>query len=186
MSPNGQNKLKNWQLQMTPCCEGQVNSISTMVLRDTGSTTCVVKSSLIKPEQMTGTHELCMLIDGVVKCYPTAVVVLKTPYYTGKAKVLCMENSVHEIIIGNIPGALGAEVVTTHHTDEVTQCVNHKTHEHDQTTQVHDNMAQVTGDMTQTGDEVTISCNKSPDISTEQVDKTAEAHNNTNTVISHQ
>jgi len=114
------------------------------VLRDTGSTTCVVKSSLIKPEQMTGTHELCMLIDGVVKRYPTAVVELETPYYTDKAKVLCMENPVQEIIIGNIPGALGAEVVTTHHTDEVTQCVkinntthdDQWTHKPDQTTQV--------------------------------------------------
>ena len=40
-----------------------------------------------------------------------------------------MENPVQEIIIGNIPGALGAEVVTTHHTDEVRQCVNNTTHD---------------------------------------------------------
>ena len=31
------------------------------------ATTCVVRSSLVKPEQMTGSYELCMLIDGVVK-----------------------------------------------------------------------------------------------------------------------
>jgi len=67
LSPNGQNMLKDWQLQMTPCCKGQVNDTVTMVLRDTGSTTCVVKSSLVRPEQMTGSRELCMLIDGVVK-----------------------------------------------------------------------------------------------------------------------
>jgi len=42
--------LKDWQLQMTLCCKGQVNGISTMVLRDTGSITRVVKSSLVKPE----------------------------------------------------------------------------------------------------------------------------------------
>jgi len=36
---------------------------------------------------MTGSHELCMLIDGVVKRYPTAVVELKTPYYTGTAEL---------------------------------------------------------------------------------------------------
>ena len=89
LSPNGQNMLKDWQLQMTTCCKGQVNDIANMVWRDTGSTTCVVKSSLVRPEQMTGSHELCMLIDWVVKRYPTAVVELKTPYYTGTAKVLC-------------------------------------------------------------------------------------------------
>jgi len=93
-----------------------------MVLRDTGSTTCVVKSSLMRPEQMTGTHELCMLIDGVVKRYPTAVVELNTPYYTGTAKVLCMDSPVQDIIIGNIPGALGAEVSCNH--DDSTESVS--------------------------------------------------------------
>jgi len=46
-----------------------------------GSRICVAKSSLVKPEQMTGAHELCMLIDRVVMRHPTAVVELKTPYY---------------------------------------------------------------------------------------------------------
>ena len=32
-----------------------------------------------------------MLIDGVVKRYPTAIVDLDNPYYTGMAKVLCMD-----------------------------------------------------------------------------------------------
>ena len=91
-SPNGQNMLKDSQLQMTPYCKGQVNGIATMVLRDTGSTTFVVKSSLVSPEQMTGSHELCMLIDGFVKRYPTAVVELTTPYYTGTAKVSEIRN----------------------------------------------------------------------------------------------
>jgi len=81
-----------------------------MVLRDTGSTTCVVRSSLVKREQMTGSYDLCMLIDGVVKKYPTAVVELNTPYYRGTTKVLCMETPVQDIIIGNIPGARGGDV----------------------------------------------------------------------------
>ena len=36
---------------------------------------------------MTGSYEFCMLIDGLVKRYPTAVVELATPYYTGIANV---------------------------------------------------------------------------------------------------
>ena len=74
LSLDGQVKLKEWRSQMTPCYKGRVNDTTTLVLRDTGSTTCVVKSSLVRPEQMTGSYELCMLIDGVVKRYPTAVV----------------------------------------------------------------------------------------------------------------
>jgi len=70
----------------------------------------VVKSSLVKPEQMTGSYELCMLIDGVVKRYPTAVVELDTPYYTGTAKVLCMDTPVQDVIIGNIQGAQSPDI----------------------------------------------------------------------------
>ena len=110
-SADGQLKLKEWSSHVTPCCEGRVNETTTLVLRDTGSTTCVVKSSLVKPEQMTGSYELCMLIDGVVKCYPTAVVELDTPYYTGTAKVLCMDTPVQDIIIGNIQGARSPDTI---------------------------------------------------------------------------
>jgi len=114
LSPNGQVKLKEWRSQMTPCCKGRVNDTTTLILRDTGSTTCVVKSSLVKPEQMTITYELCMLIDGVVKRYPTAVVDLDTPYYTGTANVLCIDTSVQDIIVGNIPVARGPDTYTKH------------------------------------------------------------------------
>ena len=72
---------------------------------------------------MTGTYELCILIDGVVKRYPTAVVELKTPYYTGTAKVLCMESPVQDIIIGNIPGALGAEIQPNTDKNDITDLV---------------------------------------------------------------
>jgi len=105
LSPDGQLKLKQWQTQMVPCSRGSINGTKTTVMRDTGSTTCVVKKSLVMPEQMTGSYELCMLIDGIVKRYPTAMVELDTPYFSGRTKVLCMDNPVQDIIIGNIPGA---------------------------------------------------------------------------------
>ena len=34
---------------------------------------------------------------------------LYTPYYTGMAKVLCMDTPVQDIIVGNIPGARGPD-----------------------------------------------------------------------------
>ena len=78
LSPDRQEVIKMWKTKMTPCTTGSFNNTETMVLKDTGSTMCVVGSSLVKPEQMTGSYELCMLIDGVVKRYPTAVVELDT------------------------------------------------------------------------------------------------------------
>jgi len=107
LSSVGQTKLKQWQTQMVPCSRGRINGTRTVVMRDTGSTTCVVKKSLVKPEQMTGSYELCRLIDAVVKRYPTAMVELDTLYFIGKTKVLCIDNPVQDIIIGNIPGASG-------------------------------------------------------------------------------
>ena len=68
LSPDRQEVIKMWKNKMTPCTTGSVNNTETMVLRDTGSTTCVVRSSLVKPEQMTGSYELCMLIDGQGHC----------------------------------------------------------------------------------------------------------------------
>jgi len=67
------------------------------------------KQSLVEAEQMTGNHELCMLIDGVVKRFPTAIVKIDTPYYKGTVKALCMENPVQELIVGNVSGAKGVE-----------------------------------------------------------------------------
>jgi len=93
----------------TPCGVGTVKGHKVKVMRDTGSTTCVVKQSLIGAEQMTGNYELCMLIDGVVKRFPTAIVKINTPYYKGTVKALCMENPVQEVIVGNVSGATGLE-----------------------------------------------------------------------------
>ena len=80
MSPKGQHKLEKWRTRETPRCLGRVNDIEVLALRDTGSATCVVKTYLVKPEQMTGSHELCMLIDGVVKRFPTAIVHIDAPF----------------------------------------------------------------------------------------------------------
>ena len=48
-----------------------------------------------------------IITNGIVKRYPTAMVELDTPYFSGRTKVLCMDNPVQDIIIGNIPGASG-------------------------------------------------------------------------------
>jgi len=55
MSPEGQHtcKLEHWHTQKTPCCVGTVNRVEVIELWDTGSTTCVAKTALMRPEQMT-------------------------------------------------------------------------------------------------------------------------------------
>ena len=96
--------LEELKARNTPCYIGKVNGHDVKVVRDTGSTSCVVKTSLVKPDQMTGDYELCMLIDGVVKRFPTAIVHLDTPYFTGEVKALCIDHPVEEVIVGNVQG----------------------------------------------------------------------------------
>ena len=96
LNPDGQHKLG------TPNCIGSVNDIQVSTLRDTGSTTYVIKSSLVHPEQYTGLYDRCVLIDGVVKCFPTAIIKVDTPFFKGVTKVVCMDNPIKELIIGNI------------------------------------------------------------------------------------
>jgi hypothetical protein len=85
-SDNGRVQLEKLKATLNPCCAGKLTGVQTHVLRDTGCSTVVVKTSLVKPEQMTGDSELCILIDGAAKRFPTAFVDLDTPYYKGKAK----------------------------------------------------------------------------------------------------
>ena len=66
---------------------------------------------------MTGSYELCMLIDWAEKQFPTGTVEIDTPFYKSHAKALCMDNPVQEVIIGNIPGALGLK----HHSSDSTK-----------------------------------------------------------------
>jgi len=51
------------------------------------------------------------------------MVELDTPYFSGRTKVLCMDNPVQDIIIGNIPGASGVHrSVKPHQKKEVIIC----------------------------------------------------------------
>jgi len=88
-----------------------------------------------------------LLIDGVVKeLHQTGT--RQTPYYTGTAKVLCIDSPVQDIIIGNIPGALGAEVSCNH--DDNTESL---------------------GDLEPVNEEMTIKCDKSNSVTSDHRDQ---------------
>ena len=56
-SLDGRQKLGQWETQMMPCASGQVNDKAVSVIKDTGSTVCMVRASLVKPEQITGSYD---------------------------------------------------------------------------------------------------------------------------------
>jgi hypothetical protein len=53
------------------------------VLRDKGCLTVVVKRSLVDEHSLTGEEKLCVLVDGTVRKFPTALISINTPFYYG-------------------------------------------------------------------------------------------------------
>jgi len=87
-----------------PVCIGLMGNQSGSVLRDARCSTVVAKRELVDDKQMIGGTETCILIDSAVRRTPVAEIEIETPYYTGKVKVVCMDNPLHDVIIGNVPG----------------------------------------------------------------------------------
>ena len=88
-----------------PTAEGTVNSRKVGVLCDTGCTCCTVKRSLVSDDQLIGKESYITLIDGTTQRYPLAVIEIDCPFFTGKTEALCMEDTLYDLVIGNIDGS---------------------------------------------------------------------------------
>ena len=88
-----------------PTAEGTVNGRKVEVLRDTGCTCCTVKHSLVSDDQLIGKESYVTLIDETTQKYPLAVIDVDCPFFTGKTEALCMEDTLYDLVIGNIDGS---------------------------------------------------------------------------------
>ena len=88
-----------------PTAEGTVNSRKVEVLRDTGCTCCTVKCSLVSDDQLIGKESYVTLIDETTQRYPLAVMDVDCLFFTGKTEALCMEDTLYDLVIGNIDGS---------------------------------------------------------------------------------
>ena len=88
-----------------PTAEGTVNGRKVEVLRDTGCTCCTVKRSLVSDDQLIGKKSYVTLIDETTQKYPLAVIDVDCPFFTGKTEALCMEDTLYDLVIGNIDGS---------------------------------------------------------------------------------
>nr|XP_054758065.1 uncharacterized protein LOC129264240 [Lytechinus pictus] len=59
------------------------------VLKDSGSSTSIVRTSLVLDNQFTGVIQLVKLIDGTLRRFPRAKVMLDSPYFIGEVNALC-------------------------------------------------------------------------------------------------
>ena len=85
--------------------EGTVNSRKVEVLRDTGCTCCTVKRSLVSDDQLIGKDSYVTLIDATTQKNPLAAIDVDCPFFTGKTEALCMEDTLYDLVIGNIDGS---------------------------------------------------------------------------------
>ena len=88
-----------------PTAEGTVNSRKIEVLRGTGCTCCTVKRSLVSDDQLIGKEFYVTLIDETTQKYPLVVIDIDCPFFTGKTEALCMEDTLYDLVIGNIDGS---------------------------------------------------------------------------------
>ena len=85
-----------------PTAEGTVNGRKVEVLRDTGCTCCTVKRSLVSDDQLIGKESYVALIDETTQRYPLVVIDVDCPFFTGKTEALYMEDTLYDLVIGNI------------------------------------------------------------------------------------
>ncbi|KAM7310057.1 uncharacterized protein ISCGN_007017 [Ixodes scapularis] len=86
-----------------PVVEGRLCEHKITVLRDTCCNTVVVRKELVPQENLTGKSSPVFLLDRTVRYLPEAVIVIQTPYYTGKVTAKCVSNPLYDLILGNIP-----------------------------------------------------------------------------------
>ena len=88
-----------------PMAEGTVNGRKLEFLRDMGCTCCTVKRSLVSDDQLIGKESYVTLIDETTQKYPLAVTDVDCPFFTGKTEALCMEDTLYDLVIGNVDGS---------------------------------------------------------------------------------
>ena len=88
-----------------PTAVGTVNGKEVRVLRDTGCTGVLVRRDLVSDEQMLGKELDVTLINESKLKYPVARISVECPFFNGITEALCMEDTLYDLVIGNIDGS---------------------------------------------------------------------------------
>ena len=87
-----------------PIAAGCVSDKVVSVLRDTGCNGVIVKRQFVQDKQFGDVVNMTLLDMSTVQV-PLAKIVVDCPYYKGEVIALCVTNSLHDLIIGNVNGA---------------------------------------------------------------------------------
>ncbi|GFO01446.1 retrovirus-related pol polyprotein from transposon 297 [Plakobranchus ocellatus] len=78
-------------------------------MRDTGCESVVVRKQLVDASQLTGERCLLLRIDNTALLAKKAVIGLRTPFFSGEVKALCILDAICDVIVGNVEGARSPE-----------------------------------------------------------------------------
>ncbi|XP_055865631.1 uncharacterized protein LOC129928743 [Biomphalaria glabrata] len=92
---------KSQGLQFYP---GLVGSQRVQVLRDTGSTSVVIRANFVRSNQYTGNEIEATAFNGTVSKLPEALIHITTPFFSGHVEALVAQNLPVDLIVGNIQG----------------------------------------------------------------------------------
>ena len=84
--------------------KGTVGGRKVTVMRDNGSTVCILRRGLARAHEYTGRELRLCMIDGTVTVAPEVRVCVKTPFYSGWIKAAVLDTPICDVIIGNITG----------------------------------------------------------------------------------
>ena len=89
-----------------PVLSGKVRGKKVAVLRDTGCGGVIIRKELVDETDFTGEMGHIMTVDHTIKRAPMAKLEVDTPFYVGTCvEVLCLQDPLFDLIIGNVPGA---------------------------------------------------------------------------------
>lgn len=88
-----------------PIATGVCNGETVQVMRDTGSTTNLVKSCFVYPSQLLPGDTVVRYADGTQKKARKASINVESVFFTGKTEAICLPETPFDVTIGNVEGA---------------------------------------------------------------------------------
>ena len=88
-----------------PTAQGTVNGKEVIAMRDTGSTGCVIRRSLVSSDQLLGKESDVTLINENTQRFLLAMIDINCPFFTGQTEAICMDDTLYDLVIGNIDGS---------------------------------------------------------------------------------
>ena len=74
-------------------------------MRDTGCTGCVIRRILVSSDQLLGKESDVTLIYETTQRFPLAMIDINCPFFTGQTEAICMDDTLYDLVIGNIDGS---------------------------------------------------------------------------------